>query len=397
MRNQKRGQGGFSMIELMLVGGGVSAVIAAAFLAAPSVRQHAAVSNADALTVRIVNGVEARFAMFANFAGIDTISPAYVEGVALDGGALRSPWGAVSLAPETSKRPADGWSMTLDGIPRDACAEFVARVSGRFAGTVINDEPTGAANGQTVAPEIATDLCAHTSNRVKLIARTMMTSAAPVMPAWATTAPSSLPAWTPSGAATTSPAPASLPAYMPTPTPIPYGPTATPTPTPTPTPAPGPAPTATPTPAPTPAPTSTPTPTPSACPAVPAMYCQGFPIGYGGSLYRWGYNSQSAAPACALTKQQVGSARYSASEPEGCPAPFGEMTGGAAIPEPAPVPTPAPAPACTTTYQYNPPTIAGVHACHRKATTCCAGVCTTTDEYGATEEGNGICHWGEST
>jgi hypothetical protein len=322
---------GFSLIELLLAAAGLSIVMVGAYQLYPAVADHSDVAKAADITQRIASGVEARFASFAGYSTIATGAPDYIEGIDIEGVAIRSPWGGVLLAAETRQRSGDGWSMTLDSIPRAACAKFVARVSAHFASTFINDETTGTANGRAVAPEIAADLCAHTSNSVKLVARNLRTSAGLVSPAWAAAAPHNLPMWTPPIAATggkggvadsTTLRPVStnltgvaLPISLPAPAPSPSsGPVPTPAPVPTPIPSPSPTPTSAPAPSPLPTP----------------------------------------------------------------------------VQEPAPVGLPAPV--CIFKQAWSIPKGSGVHVCSLTTTQCCDGICKSTVEYGNSAGWTGLCN-----
>ncbi|WP_426057376.1 hypothetical protein [Janthinobacterium sp. PSPC2-1] len=248
---------GYTLIEILLVLAGVSAITVGAIRLGGVVSQRSNIATATATARSIITGMDARYSTTANYSGAGAEPPTFVDGVKIDGNAILTPWGLATLLAESDQRPGDRWSVTFDSIPRDACAAFVVQASPLFAFTGINMQGNTAKEGEAVAPDEAAHYCNQAVNSVQFLALSLTTRAASVNPLWANVVPSSLPPWIApppaitDGGGWTAGGDESTTLYpLPTPTPIPPAgvwqghptrptepePTPAPTPTPTPTP-----------------------------------------------------------------------------------------------------------------------------------------------------------------
>ncbi|WP_308836397.1 type II secretion system protein [Janthinobacterium sp. PAMC25594] len=288
MKNNKRSNKaqGYTLIEILLVLAGASAITVGAIRLGGVVSQRSDIATATATARSIITGMNARYSTTLNYSGAGASPPTFVDGVKIDGNAILTPWGLATLLAESDQRPGDRWSVTFDGIPRDACAAFVVQASPLFAFTGINNQGNTAKEGEAVAPDEAAHYCNQAANSVQFLALSLTTRAASVNPLWALVVPSSLPKWIApppaitDGGGWTAGGDESTTLYpLPTPSPTPsvwVGHPTRPTESePTPTPTPPPAPT------PTPTPTSTPTPTPT-----PAPFCVAIKPMQTGTLYQ---------------------------------------------------------------------------------------------------------------
>ena len=126
---------GYSLLELLIVLGIVSALIAAAFLIYPKVRAHQQVEEETKNLTAIQAGMKS---LYAGRIKLDSLSTALFaqsgnapqQMIIDDGQALQNVWkGSVQLGYDGNHGK---YHVEYDNVPSDVCSKFVAAVQGDF-------------------------------------------------------------------------------------------------------------------------------------------------------------------------------------------------------------------------------------------------------------------------
>lgn len=119
---RRRSPSGFSLVELLIVIGVISILIAGVFVFYPKVRLNKEV-NLQVDNISFVVSTANDFFSGRETTGLDRDS-AITAQLATDE-QLTSPWGSISLAPVAGNQD---WSMTYADVPSEACILLLSRV-----------------------------------------------------------------------------------------------------------------------------------------------------------------------------------------------------------------------------------------------------------------------------
>lgn len=160
MKSIQRNQGGFSLVEILLVLGIIAILAIAAFIIFPQVQASNRANAEQSNITTITAGIKNLYGATRNYTGVGNpvVNQARIFPASMNGGSfasdapITSSWsGAVTVAPGTGAPPRQ-FTITYADMPSEVCTRLVPGMLQNFVSIAVGDGATPAALDDDATP-----------------------------------------------------------------------------------------------------------------------------------------------------------------------------------------------------------------------------------------------------